>query len=323
MSTDTGDDSGATDREAMEPPIGVVGNTGREVTEPPIGVVGATGSEVTEPPIAVADAVAIHRMTTQRKAVKKSRFTWSHHGNKPNTGSIYIVNEWNHKDKILIRHLLADQPWKACHGRVMSAWDSLLENLLTEKREGACVFEGVSVVTICKRYKQVYFHLGKTWTQEKEQRNQEEASEDEEPDTDTQRTTKQLIKQGILDLYEVFIQHEEELESEKQEEKQQDAHGKMAAIRIREAALGRLRLKSHKMSYKEQSTSSSSSVCNELTADATENATAEAGDNTSGCSNYDIVDGAVQKSPLIWNKKWSFTYKHTCVQQKTTISIRC
>ena len=109
MLMDTGDDSAATDREATEPPIGVVGNTDREVTEPPIGVVGATGSEVMEPPIGVVDAVTIHCMTTRRKAVKKSRFTWSHHGTKPNTGSMYIVNEWNHKDKILIHHLLADR----------------------------------------------------------------------------------------------------------------------------------------------------------------------------------------------------------------------
>ena len=113
----------------------------------------------------------------------------------------------------------------------------------------------------------------------------------------------QLIKQGIIDLYKESIQHEEELESEKQEEKQQDAHGKMVAIRIREAALGRLRQKSHKTSYKEQSTSSSSSICNEATADATENAAAEAGDNTSGCSSYDISDGVIQESPLIRNKK--------------------
>ena len=133
MSTDRGDDSGATDKEATEPPIGVVGNIGREVREPPIGVVRATGSEVTEPPIGVVDAVAIHRMTTWRKTVKKSRFTWSHHGTKANTGLMYIVNEWNHKDEILIRHLLADQPCKACLGCIMSAWDSLLENLLTEK----------------------------------------------------------------------------------------------------------------------------------------------------------------------------------------------
>ena len=45
------------------------------------------------------------------------------------------------------------------------------------------------------------------------------------------------------------------------------------------------------------------SVCNEGTADATADTTAEAGDNTSGCSNYDIIDGVVQESPLIQNKK--------------------
>ena len=303
MLTDTGDDSGATDRESTEPPIGVVGNTDREVTDPPIVVVRATGIEVREPPIGVVDAVAIHYMTTRKKAKKKNRFTWSHHGTKPNCGLTYIVNEWNYKDKILIRHLLADQPWKAHHGCIMSAWDSLLEKLLTEKRDGACVFEGVSVITICKQYEQVYLYLGKIWTEDKEKRNQEEASEDEELDTDTQRTTKQLIKQGIMDLYEESIQHEEELESEKQEEKQQDAHGKMAAIHIREAALGRLRQKNRKTSYKEQSTSSSSTVDNEATADATENAAAEAGDNTSGCSNNDISVGIIQESPLIRNKK--------------------
>ena len=106
-----------------------------------------------------------------------------------------------------------------------------------------------------------------------------------------------------MDLYEESIQHEEELELEKQEENQQDAHGKIVAIRIREAALGRLRQKNRKTSYKEQSTSSSSSVCNEATADATENAAAEAGDNTSGCSNYDISDVVIQESPLTGNKK--------------------
>ena len=83
-----------------------------------------------------------------------------------------------------------------------------------------------------------------------------------------------------MDLYEEYIQHKEQLESEKQEEEQQDAHGKMGAIHIREATLGQLRMKSHKTSYKEQSTSSSSSVCNKGTTDAT----AEAVDSTSGCS---------------------------------------
>ena len=133
VSMETGDNSGATDREVTEPPIGVVRVTGTQVTEPPIGVVRATGREVTEPPIGVVNAVAIHRMTTRRKAAKKSRFTWSHHGTKPNSGSMYIVNKSNHKDEILICHLLANQPWKARHGHIMAAWDSLLENLLKEK----------------------------------------------------------------------------------------------------------------------------------------------------------------------------------------------
>ena len=299
---ETGDESGATDTEATEPPIGVVGATGMEVTEPPIGVVEETCMEVMELPIAVVDAVAIHRMT-RSKGAKKSRFTWSHHGTKQCHGSMYIVNERNHKDEILIHHLLVDQPWKARHGHVKAAWDSLLENLLTEKREGVCVFDGVSVVTLRKQYEQVYLHLGKTWTQEKEKRNQEEASEDEEPETDNQCTTKQLIKQGILDLYKEFLQHEDHLESEKQEEKQQDAHGKMAAIRIREAALGQLRLNSRKTSHKEQSTSSSSSVCNEARTDVTTDATTQAADNTSGCSNYDIHHGVAHESPLIGMKR--------------------
>ena len=93
---------------------------------------GATGREVTDPPIGVVNAVTIHCMT-RRKTVKKSRFTWSHHGTTPNSGSMYIVNEWNQKDEILIHHLLAEQPRKAHHGHVMAVWDSLLENVLTEK----------------------------------------------------------------------------------------------------------------------------------------------------------------------------------------------
>ena len=62
---------------------------------------GATGREVTDPPIGVVDAVTMHRMTRRRTAMK-SRFTWSHHGTTPNSGSMYIVNEWNQKDEILI-----------------------------------------------------------------------------------------------------------------------------------------------------------------------------------------------------------------------------
>ena len=86
------------------------------------------------------------------------------------------MNEWNQKDEILIHHLLAEQPWKARHGHAMATWDSLLENVLTDKRDRVCVFDGVSVTTICNQYEQVYLYRGKTWTKEKEQRNQQEAS---------------------------------------------------------------------------------------------------------------------------------------------------
>ena len=120
MSMETGDKSGATDTEATEPPIGVVRTTGSEVMEPPIGVSEDSCMEVTEPSIAVVDAVAIHHMT-RSKATKKSRFTWSHHGTKQSSGSMYIVNERNHKDEILIHHLLVDQPWKAHHGHIKAA----------------------------------------------------------------------------------------------------------------------------------------------------------------------------------------------------------
>ena len=104
-------------------------------------------------------------------------------------------------------------------------------------------------------------------------------------------------------MYEEFLQHEDQLESEKQEEKQQDAHGKMAAIRIREATLGRLRGNSRKTSYKEQLTSSSSSVCNEARADVATDATTLAADNTSGCSNNEVDDDVAHESPLIRMKR--------------------
>ena len=43
-------------------------------------------------------------------------------------------------------------------------------------------FCGYNISTIRNRYKNVYLVLGDTWRKEREQRNVEEASEDEEPD---------------------------------------------------------------------------------------------------------------------------------------------
>ena len=77
----------------------------------------------------------------------------------------------------------------------------------------------------------------------------------------------------------------------------------MAAFRIREAALGRLRANSRKTSYKEQSNSSSSSVCNEVRADVATDATTLAVDNTSGGSNNEVDDDGAHESPLIRMKR--------------------
>ena len=171
---------------------------------------------------------------------KKSRFSWSHHGMNPKYVETYIVNEANYKDKILICHLMQVCPWKARHGNVKAAWKKVLDGLLLEKIDGNFMFAGINVMTICNRYQNVYLVLGDKWQKEREQRNVEEASEDEELENRNERTTKQLIKQGIEDLYEDHIQHEEEVQEQKTNDKEKEEKGKIAATRIKEAALGRL-----------------------------------------------------------------------------------
>ena len=86
----------------------------------------------------------------------------------------------------------------------------------------------------------MYLVLGDKWQKEREQCNVMEASEDEEPENWNKRTTKQLIKQGIKDLYEDHIQYEEEVQEQKTNNKAKEDKGKIAASRIKEAALGHL-----------------------------------------------------------------------------------
>ena len=169
---------------------------------------------------------------------KKSRFSWSHHGTNPKYVETYIVHEANYKDKILIRHLMQVCPWKARHGNVKAAWKKVLDGLLLEKIDGNFMFAGINIMTISNRYQNVYLVLGDKWRKEREQCNVEEASEDEEPENRNERTTKQLIKQGIEDLYEDHIQHEEEVQEQKTNDKEKEEKGKIAATRIKEVALG-------------------------------------------------------------------------------------
>ena len=115
-----------------------------------------------------------------------------------------------------------------------------MDGILLEKFEGSFIFAGINMSSIRNRYQNVYLLLGDKWRKEREQRNIEEASEDEEPDNSNERTTKQLIKQGIEDLYEDHILHEEEVQEQKTNDKEEEEKGKLAATRIKEAALGHL-----------------------------------------------------------------------------------
>ena len=171
-------------------------------------------------------------------------------------------HEVNYKDEILIHHLMQVCPWKARHGNVKAAWKKVLDGLLLEKIDGNFMFAGINVMTIRNRYQIVYLVLGDKWRKEREQHNVEEASEDEELENRNERTTKQLIKQGIEDLYKDHIQHEEEVQEQKSNDKEKEEKGKIVATCIKEAALGHLqqRQSTQKVAPQRQTRSKSKKV---------------------------------------------------------------
>ena len=73
---------------------------------------------------------------------------------------------------------------------------------------------------------------------EREKHNQEEKLEDEECDVPSSWTTKQMIKHGILDIYEDVQLFEEEIINDKRVNEEQEAMEKAAAEEIRQAAVG-------------------------------------------------------------------------------------
>ena len=111
---------------------------------------------------------------------------------------------------------------------------SLLGN---QQHELANVFDGATMITIRRRYKG-YLNLAKTWTSERDKHNQEEKSEDEEPDSESSRTRKQMIKQGIMDIYEDVLLFEEEIKSGKRANEEKEALEKVVAEEICQAAIG-------------------------------------------------------------------------------------
>ena len=111
---------------------------------------------------------------------------------------------------------------------------SLLGN---QQHEPANVFDGGTMITIRRRY-EGYLNLAKTWTSERDKHNQEEKSEDEEPDSESSRTRKQMIKQGIMDIYEDVLLFEEEIKNGKRANEEKEALEKAVAEEIRQAAIG-------------------------------------------------------------------------------------
>ena len=72
---------------------------------------------------------------------------------------------------------------------------------------------------------------------EREKHNQEEKSEDEECDAPSSRTTKQMIKHGILDIYEDIQLFEEEIKNGKRINEDMETLEKAAAEEICQGAI--------------------------------------------------------------------------------------
>ena len=105
-----------------------------------------------------------------------------------------------------------------------------------QQHELSNVFDGATMIIIRCRY-EGYLNLAKMWTSEREKHNQEEKSEDEEPNAESSRTRKQMIKQGIMDIYEDVQLFEEEIKNGKRANEEKEAMEKAAAEEIHQAAI--------------------------------------------------------------------------------------
>ena len=174
-------------------------------------------------------------VVTQTSLQKKKRFVWSFSidPDLPN----FLVDDNNYQDKLLIRCIVQELLWRAKHGAKKTSWESVMSLLANQQHEFANVFNGATMITIRRRY-EGYINLAKRWTSERDKHNQEEKSEDEEPNAESSRTRKQMIKQGIMDIYEDVQLFEEEIQNGKRANEEKEAMEKAAAEEIRLAAIG-------------------------------------------------------------------------------------
>ena len=174
-------------------------------------------------------------VVTQTTLQKKKWFVWSFSidPDLPN----FLIDDNNYQDELLIRCIVQESPWRAKHGAKKTSWESVMSLLANQQHELANVFDGATLITIRRRY-EGYMNLAKMWTSEREKHNQEEKSEDEEPDAESTRTRKQVIKQGIMDMYEDVRLFKEEIKNGKRANEEKEAMEKAAAEKIRQAAIG-------------------------------------------------------------------------------------
>ena len=104
---------------------------------------------------------------------------------------------------------------------MIKAWQNLTDIALDTVVDGDKIFQGVSQVTLKRRY-QLYLDVSNKWDKDKEKRNELENEEDRD---DSTRSTAQVICGGIEDLWEEFIMHKEN-EKEKKAEYSERSHYK-------------------------------------------------------------------------------------------------
>ena len=172
---------------------------------------------------------------TQTSYQKKKRFIWSFSidPDLPN----FLVDDNNYQDKLLIRCIIQESPWRVKHGAKKTSWESVMSLLADQQHQLENVFKGASLITIRCRY-EGYINLVKRWTSARDKHDQEEKSEDEEPNSLSLRTRKQMIKQGILDIYDDVQLFEEEIKNGKRANEEKEAMEKAAAEELCQAVIG-------------------------------------------------------------------------------------
>ena len=172
---------------------------------------------------------------TQTTLQKNKGFVWSFSidPDLPN----FLVDDNNYQDELLIRCIVQESPWRAKLVAKKTSWESVMSLLANQQHDLSNVFNGATMITIRHRY-EGYINLAMMWTSETDKHNQEEKSEDEEPDAESSRTRKQMIKQGIMDMYKDVLLFEEEIKNGKRANEEKEAMEKAAAEEICQAAIG-------------------------------------------------------------------------------------